>query len=239
MRRPLIGVTTYGRDEQNQFPLPAEYVDAVRRAGAIPVLLPPGERDTGRVLETINGLVLAGGGDIDPAVYGGARHEAIYMVDAERDRFEIDLVRRAVRTGLPTLGICRGMQMINVALGGTLHAHLPDVVGQKVSHRLPPREPTPHEILLDPQSRLARILGQARFSAASWHHQAVRELAAPLQAVGAAPDGVVEAVQLGGHPWLCAVQWHPELTAADEPLQQRLFDALVQAILDQTRTEGR
>ena len=229
MRQPIIGITTYGRDETNRFTLPAEYVDSIRRAGGTPVLLPPGESDCDRWLGLMDGLVLAGGGDIDPAAYGGRRHETVYMVDSERDASELALARKVLDNGVPTLGICRGVQIVNVALGGTLHEHLPDAVGDTVAHRSPSRDPTPHRVDLTEGSGLAAILGTLSFSAASWHHQAIRDVAPSLEVVAHAPDGVVEAFEMASHRWFYGVQWHPELTAADDPVQQRLFDALVEA----------
>ena len=136
---PFIGVTTYGRGPHNRFTLPAEYVDAVRRAGGIPLLLPPGEARLDAVLLLLKAVVLTGGGDLDPDLYGGKHHETIYMVEPERDRSEIELARRVFDLGVPTLAICRGSQLLNVCEGGSLIEHLPDVVGEEVSHRAPPR----------------------------------------------------------------------------------------------------
>ncbi len=226
---PIIGITTYGRDEKNHYTLPAEYVDAVNRAGGTPILLPPGEHAVDRWLATVDGVILAGGGDMNPELYDGDSHETIYMIDAERDGTEMMLAKRLLESSLPTLGICRGTQLINVALGGTLHNHLPDVVGEDVLHRLPPREPTPHRIAVTPGSKLAGVTQSTDFEAASWHHQAIDRVAAQLSVVAHAPDGVVEAVEKPDHPWLVAVQWHPELTAKDDPIQQRIFDNFVAA----------
>ncbi len=225
----LIGITTYGRDEDNRFPLPGEYVDSVRRAGGIPVLIPPGDVDPNALLSRVDALLLAGGGDLDPGHYQGRTHETVYMTDAERDSTELELARAVVERQFPTLCICRGIQVLNVALGGTLHEHLPDVVGDTINHRLPPREPTPHAIAVRPDSRLASIVGATEFSAASWHHQAIRDIAPELMVSAEAPDGTIEAVEMPEHPWLIAVQWHPELTAHQDETQQRLFDAFVQA----------
>jgi putative glutamine amidotransferase len=229
MRRPIIGITTYGRDEDNRFRLPSLYVDAVRRAGGIAVLLPPGDDPWDELFDVIDGLILAGGGDVDPSLYGGHPHETIYGVDAERDHSELALARRVAASEVPTLGICRGHQLINVALGGTLHEHLPDVVGGAVVHRLPPREATEHPISVDSRSRLAAVLGEQQFVAASWHHQAIRDAAKGLVPVARAPDGTIEGCELKSHPWLFTVQWHPELTAHASATQQRLFDSLVEA----------
>jgi putative glutamine amidotransferase len=229
MRRPIIGITTYGRDEDNRFRLPCLYVDAVRRAGGVAVLIPPGEEAGKEIFSVVDGVILAGGGDVDPALYGGRKHETIYSVDAERDKTELALVRHLVESSVPTLGICRGHQVINVALGGTLYEHLPDVMGDRVVHRLPPREPTEHSIVVAVESRLASLLGENSFAAASWHHQAIRKLADGLSAVAQAPDGTIEGCEMRSHPWFFSVQWHPELTAHVSPTQQRLFDSLIEA----------
>ena len=226
---PLIGLTTYHRNGDHKFDLPAEYVDAVRRGGGIPVLVPPGESRWEDVLQRLDAVVLTGGGDVSPEAYGGSDHPTLYMVDHERDASELSLARRAVDAGLPTLGICRGTQVLNVALGGTLVEHLPDVVGEEVSHRAPPREPIHHAVAVEPGSRLADVVGRLEFDCASWHHQSLKDVAPGLDVVAHAPDGTIEAVELVDHPWLIAVQWHPELTAADDATQQRLFDALAAA----------
>ena len=161
------------------------------------------------------------------------------MVDAERDLMDLALARMAIETGLPMLGICRGCQVINVALGGTLHEHLPDVYGESTLHRLPPCDPVPHPIRATAASRVAGIMGQAECLPSSWHHQAIRDVAPPLTVVAHAPDGVIEALEHPAHPWLIAVQWHPERTAAADPTQQRLFDALVEAARGHRHREPR
>lgn len=230
MTAPIVGITMYGRDGQGRYSLPADYVAAVERAGAVPVLIPPLPAHAQRYLELVDGLVLAGGGDLDPAHYGGNAHDTLYSIDAQRDALELELARRIVARRQPTLAICRGLQVLNVALGGTLIEHLPAVVGEDVLHRAPPREPTPHAVRLAPGSRLAAIAGTTECAPMSWHHQAIRTVAPGLEVVARAPDGTIEAVEAPAHPWLIAVQWHPELTAQRDPAQQRLFDALVQAI---------
>ncbi len=227
-RKPVIGLTSYGTIENPDYRVPAEYVHGVVRAGGVPLVLPTVSNEfVGRWLGLIDGLVLIGGGDIDPARYHGPVHETVYNVDAPRDAAELELAREVLQRRIPTLAICRGLQLVNTVLGGTLHAHLPDVYGEKVTHRAPPRVPIPHELRVDPHSRLAGQLGGTRLSAASWHHQAIDRLGEGLRAVAWADDGVIEAVELEEHPYLTAVQWHPELTAADDPAQQALFDELI------------
>ena len=190
-------------------------------------MVPPGESDLDRVLASVHGMVLSGGGDLDPISYGGDHHETVYMVDAERDVMEIELAKRVASANLPGLCICRGMQVLNVAFGGSLIEHLPDEVGEEVLHRAPPRDPIDHPVTVDPESHLASVLGTTEFSSKSWHHQAIRDVAAGFRVVARAADGTIEAIEHQGHERLLAVQWHPELDAADAPVHQRLFDELV------------
>lgn len=227
--RPLIGITTNGRWEM-YYKLRVEYVDAVRRAGGVPVMLPPGEPHLSDLLARLDGIVFSGGLDVDPRLYRGQDdHETLSRIDYERDGTEIDLIRELIALQLPMLFICRGIQILNVVLGGSLWEHVPDIVGDEILHRLPDKASTPHRVSVTPDSRLARIMGQTDVSTASWHHQAVRELAGGLNIIARAPDGIVEAIELVDRPELVAVQWHPELTAENDPNQQRLFDWLVNA----------
>lgn len=232
MSAPIIGITTYGRNEKNHFTLPAEYIESVRRAGGIPVLIPPGEDRTNDLLKRLDGLILAGGGDLDPKCYQGEPHQTIAMVDLERDNSELELTKVVLTKKIPVLCICRGVQVLNVALGGTLIEHLPDVVGEEVIHRRTLHQFTKHVVSVEADSKLAQIMGQAQATTASWHHQAVRSIAPGLEIAARAPDGTIEALERPDHPWLVAVQWHPEITAAQDPGQQRIFDALVQAALE-------
>jgi putative glutamine amidotransferase len=233
-RRPIIGITTYGpsapaEGELPAFSLPARYVDAVVAAGGVPVLLGASALPTEDALEILDALVIAGGGDISPEVYGGSTHETIYSVNPARDSFELRVASRALeRRDLPTLGICRGMQIMNIALGGDLTPHLPDVFGDSVLHRLPPRVPTTHSVRIERTGAFAEIFAEAELPVCSWHHQAVRKLGRGLRATAHAPDGVIEAVVLEGHPFALGVQWHPEMQAADDPRQLRIFQALVE-----------
>lgn len=223
-----IGITTYARDEEGRYSIPGLYLDAVRAAGGIPILLTPGETQVESLLSQVNGLLLAGGGDVNPDRYGSSGHPEVYAVDEERDVLEFKLVSWALEQQLPLLGICRGLQVINVALGGTLIEHLPDVIEDKTAHCLVPRAPTEHAIKLAADSRLAGIYQETHFSAASWHHQAIGDVAPGLTIVGRAPDGTIEALEMANHPELIAVQWHPELTAATDPIQQRIFATFIE-----------
>jgi len=223
-----IGITTYARDQDGRYSVPGLYLDAVRAAGGVPILLAPGEAAWESLLTKIDGLLLAGGGDVNPDRYGSSGHTEVYGVDQERDAFEFQLVPWAIGNQLPLLGICRGLQVINVALGGTLIEHLPDEIGDEITHRLPPRLPVDHAIELTPASRLAEIYQQTVFSAASSHHQAIRDVAPQLTIAARAPDDTIEALEMAEHPGLIAVQWHPEMTAAKDPLQQQLFSAFIE-----------
>jgi putative glutamine amidotransferase len=227
---PLIGITTYGRNHEDEFTLPAVYVEAVRRAGGIPLLIAPGELQLDALLAALDGVILSGGGDLDPAYYGSPGHATVYMIDAERDATELELARRIAASGAPTLCICRGLQVLNVALGGTLIEHLPDVVAGSIEHRQEPGSPTEHTLTILPETQLAGLLQAGPMHAVSWHHQAIRTVAPGLTIAAQAEDGTIEAVEDPNHPWLIAIQWHPEMSAATDPRQQQLFDAFVAAV---------
>ena len=228
---PLVGITAYQPNEHGRFELPAEYVSAVRRAGAVPVVIPPAETDLDGLLARLDGVVLAGGGDIDPARYGAAeRHETIDFVDHARDELELALAQRVLDEGVPTLAVCRGLQVVNVALGGTLHQHLPEAVGSDVPHRQEPKWGHRHVVEAEVGSLVAETMGAHQVEPACWHHQGIDRPGVGLSITAWGADGVIEAVELAGHPWLVAVQWHPEMTADEDATQQALFDGLVQAI---------
>ena len=229
-RRPsLVGISSYARagTEVQAFSLPTGYVDAVRRAGAAPIILPPGEREPQALLDLLSAVIISGGGDINPKAYGGRHHETVYSVCEERDEFEFALTRAALAdTRVPMLCICRGLQVLNVVCGGTLHVHLPEHYGERVPHRTMPRHTSMHSVRIDPDSRLAHILGGSEAHVRSWHHQAIEKLGDGLRPVAWAEDGVIEAVEHVAHPWCIGVQWHPEMQL-DDAGQQRLFRALI------------
>jgi putative glutamine amidotransferase len=224
----IVGISSYARaGTPPAFSIPTGYIDAVRRAGAVPIVLPPGEPEPESLLGTISALIVSGGGDISPRAYGGRHHETVYSVCEERDAFEFALTRAALAdTRVPMLCICRGLQVLNVVCGGTLHVHLPDHYGERVAHRLPPRDTSVHPVEIDPNSRLAHILGATTAQVRSWHHQGIDRVGEGLRPVAWAEDGVVEAVEHVEHPWCIAVQWHPEMQL-DDAAQRRLFEALV------------
>jgi putative glutamine amidotransferase len=238
MKLPVIGLTTYGRFEisyqtthyDEWFAIPTLYVDAVRRAGGVPILLPPGEEDWHAILAIVDGVILIGGSDIHPQNYGGdGSHPLLGKSDSERDAAEISLARALLGDRKrPSLFICRGLQVANVALGGSLHEDIGDVVGEDI-HRGADKYWAVQPLAVQAGSMLAGIMGETAVATYSGHHQAIKVLGHGLQVTAVAPDGIIEAVELPGHPWFIAVQWHPEKSAAKDPTQQRIFDALVQA----------
>jgi putative glutamine amidotransferase len=229
-KRPTIGITTYGPEgELDVCSLPRAYAEAVAAAGGVGVLLAATAAPAADVLDSLDGLIVAGGGDIAPDSYGGAGHETVYSVNPARDAFEIALVKGALeRSDLPLLGICRGMQVMNIVLGGDLEPHLPDVYGEKVLHRLPPRQPTTHEVRVERGGVFGELYPEREFPVCSWHHQALRKLGAGVSVTAHAPDGVIEAMVLVGHPFALGVQWHPEMQFANDRRQLAPFAALVE-----------
>jgi putative glutamine amidotransferase len=240
----LIAVAAYhlGNDRVARWPdggygVPAPYLDALRRAGARTAIIAPGEPgEIEDLLEPFDGVLLCGGGDVDPGRYGAEPDTAHnYGVEPDRDAFEIALLREADRRHLPALCICRGMQVMNVAYGGTLRQHLPDEPGL-LEHGVPLEgSATTHDVTPVRGTLLSATTKSATpLRCASHHHQGVDRVAEGLRAVGHSPDGLVEAIEREGADlnrdttWILGVQWHPEETAAADPSQQRLFDAFVQ-----------
>ena len=209
------------------------YIRAVRRAGGTPVLIPPGLNgdELATLRRRLDGLLFTGGGDIDPALFNGKPHPRVYDIDPERDALEISLVQMAAESQWPFLGICRGIQVINVALGGTLYTDIADQHPGAQRHDWYPNIPRnhlAHPVTLEPTSRLAGILAGPIVSTNSLHHQGLEQIAPSLAVTGLAPDGIVEAVEISGHPFAVGVQWHPEWLQED-PVMRDLFKALVDA----------
>ncbi|MEA2149939.1 MAG: putative glutamine amidotransferase [Solirubrobacteraceae bacterium] len=233
MARPTIGICTplerarWAAWDLDAFVLPRSYVDAVHRAGALALLLAPDPalaEDPDEILDRIDGLMLVGGADLDPRSYGAKAHPLTIGSVPERDAFEIALADRALARDLPVLGICRGMQVLNVARGGTLHQHLPEVVGHEEHRRvLGSFDGADHDVRLAAGSLAARAAGEERHATKSHHHQAVDRVGEGLVVTGwAEMDELPEAIELPGSRFALGVQWHPE---ADET--SRLIAALV------------
>ena len=235
--KPIIGITTYGRNEvpidsryyDAYYAVPAAYVDAVRRAGGVAVLLAPGEVDWTHALAALDGLVITGGADIEPARYGGDNeHPDLTRLAPDRDASDFALLQTLLdRVDAPTLCICRGMQVLNVALGGSMHEHIPDVQPVDI-HRGDDDGWTVQPLTALADSKVATAMQAQQVATFSGHHQAVKKVAADLRVTATAPDGIIEALEHTAHPWLVGVQWHPECSAHEDETQQRLFDALVE-----------
>jgi putative glutamine amidotransferase len=206
------------------------YLEAIQRAGADAVIVPPiplDEAEAAARLGRFDGLLLVGGGDIDPVLYGQEPHPETGHVNPIRDGFEIPLLRAAIDRGLPTLCICRGVQVLNVTLGGTLHQHISDREDLVAHRNSDGSDGVLHEVRLQPGSRCMKALGGAeRVQTFSHHHQALDQLGTGLVPVGWADDDLLEAVELDDG-WVLGLQWHAEATAASDPNQQAVFDALV------------
>jgi len=235
MPKPLIGLTTTctpRRAHPAIYGTNRPYAEAVLQAGGLPVLIPndPSDNDLDLLLTRLDGVLFTGGYDIDPACYGHPPHPEIEKPDAERDRVEIYLVRAMVQSSRPFFGICRGCQVINVALGGNLYEHLPEQLpgNLHLENHAKPRDHLAHAIHVQPGSRLAAILPAGESWVNSLHHQGVRDIASGLRVTATAPDGLVEAFELPGHPFALAVQWHPEELQAQESMRS-LFGAFIQA----------
>ncbi len=226
--RPVIGITTYGEDKDKHFHLPREYTDAVRRAGGLPILLTPGEDNIEQLFDLVDGIIFAGGGDFDAALFQQKPHATIDRVDPERDRFEMALAKYVLGKSKPVLGICRGFQLLNIATGGDLIQHLPDEVKELIPHRSDNNEEVKHEVKLKEGCRLQDIFEKTSLKIVSKHHQGVDKISEDWEVVGHSEDGVVEAMEHKKHPWMMAVLWHPEL-ALDDPDNQKIVQALVEA----------
>jgi putative glutamine amidotransferase len=229
--RPVVGITLGDGDRPGYHSMRADYVRCVERSGAAPLVLPPvAPEHAAALLDRLDGLVLSGGVDLDPSLYGQPRHPKLGRVDRERDDFELALTREALRRDLPTLAICRGQQVLNVATGGTLYQDLPSQLEGAVGHDASGRRTRlSHTVEIEPGSKLAEILGRGPVSVNSFHHQAVDRLGAGLVVCGRSPDGVIEAVEMEERTFVVGVQWHPESFWNEAASFQALFDAHVAA----------
>lgn len=238
-QRPLIGLTTYRKTAAQTNPvalyaLMPSYVEAVIAAGGVPLLIPLGldEIALRTLLAWLDGLVLPGGGDIAGEQYDSAYPHYIFDIDTERDRVELFLAREAVAMDKPLLAICRGHQVLNVALGGSLYEDVLRLMPTAIKHDYwgeYPRNFLSHEVVVDASSALAHRLGQSRLHVNSLHHQGIRDLAPGLVATAHAPDGLIEAIEVPGRRFAIGVQWHPENLIADAPPMLALFRGLIEA----------
>jgi len=223
--KPVVGITTYltpaawGAWNQEAALVPAAYVRAIERAGGVPLLVPPGAAYD-ETLDRVDGIVFSGGSDLDPELYGASAHEETVGIFRERDDYELGLMRAALERDVPVLAICRGSQVLNVALGGDLEQHVPDRVGTDV-HKETPGVFAEHDVTVLPETRLGEILGD-RVDVKSHHHQGYGQLGSGLREAARAPDGTVEALEDPSRRFTLGVLWHPE-----EGDDLALFEALV------------
>jgi putative glutamine amidotransferase len=240
MSRPLIGITASSIEQRGSafgevYTLTRKYAEGVLRTGGVPVIVPYNldEESLQVLFERLDGLLLSGGGDIDPATYGEPAHPATNEIEVDRDRVELALARGGVEKGKPFLAICRGIQVLNVALGGTLIQDIPSEVPDALEHSfergIVERGYHAHPVKIAADSRLAQVMQTESAQANSWHHQAIKQAASTLQVTAYAPDGVIEAVEVPGRRFAIGVQWHPEWLFEDQPEQRRLFEGLVAA----------
>lgn len=236
MTPPIIGITVSRNFENYQFynQNPSVYAEAIVRAGGLPLLVPV-EFPLASIkllITTIDGLLISGGDDVDYRLYGGEAHPTIEGICQQRDQLEMELLKGAIQAKKPVLGICRGIQLINVALGGTLFTHIPAQFTTDLVHSTPEengRSSLVHEVELEANSKLGRIIGLKRFQVNSFHHQAIQIPAPDLRVTARASDGLIEAVELADNPFgVIGIQWHPECLLAIES-QLKIFKAFTAA----------
>jgi putative glutamine amidotransferase len=233
--KPMIGITTHQSTNANGQPtilLMQAYVNSVIQAGGAPVLIPSLIAEDGwdAVYSRLDGILFSGGGDIALEYSPGEPHPRIDGVDPARDSIELKMVQTAASDGKPFLGICRGCQVVNVALGGTLYTHIPDQLPNALDHSYPGNMRTVlvHEVRLEEGTHVAEIHGEPILEVNSLHHQGLKDIAPSLRVAGYAPDGLVEAIELPNHPFALAVQWHPEWLT-DQESTRNLFRKFVEA----------
>jgi len=231
MTKPLIGI---GSDVQSS---PGKrdrafvfttYVDSLRRAGAIPVLIPPQPENAREIVDQLDGVLLAGGDDCDPAIYGEERHPTVEPMDPRRQSNDLSLAKMARERGIPTLGICLGLQMMNVAAGGSLVQDIDSHMETDIQHVSEPENRVRHDIVVEKGTKLASILGSRELNVNSSHHQAINKVPDDLKITAHAPDGIVEGLEDPRHPFYVGVQWHPEDMKGEDSASS-LFGAFVEA----------
>lgn len=230
--KPVIGLIPLVDEARESLWMLPGYMDGVEEAGGLPVMLPltADPADLERLCGFCDGFLLTGGHDVSPSVYGAQRLPVCGELCPDRDAMETALLSRAMARGKPVLGICRGIQLVNAALGGTLWQDLPSQRPSAVEHhQTPPYDKPAHEVSLLPGTPLRALLGAERIVVNSYHHQGLRDLAPGLRPMATAPDGLVEAVWHPEQPFLWAVQWHPEFAWRTQPAARAVFAAFVRA----------
>jgi putative glutamine amidotransferase len=248
MSRPVIGITA-SIDRRSAvfgetYTLARKYAEAVIQAGGAPLIMQHNLDDNSlqAVLDRLDGVVLSGGGDVDPVLFGEEAHPATREIEPDRDRVELTLARWLLERDMPFLAICRGIQVLNVALGGSLVQDIPSQVPEALPHsfdrQTTPRDYLAHPVKIDPSSQLARVMQLEGAPTNSWHHQSIKQAADRLQVTAIAPDGVIEAVEVPGQRYAIGVQWHPEWLFEARAEQRRLFEELVRVSTDRPRING-
>lgn len=242
-RRPVIGIATQTLpgvpgERQACWLMGRSYVEELRKVGAVPWLIPlvPHDTDTlHEIFDRLDGVFITGGVDVDPGSYGEAKSPLCGTTDADRDAVEIALLKHALERRLPVFAVCRGIQILNVACGGTLYQDVTAQVPAALKHdyfptpEQPSRKYLAHDVVVEQRSRLGRIIGESLVPVNSMHHQAIKDLAPNLTATAHAPDGIIEGVEGAGDQYLVAVQWHPEELTESHPGQARLFTSFADA----------
>jgi putative glutamine amidotransferase len=248
--KPIIGITpspikeTSASGTHERYSLSSAYVNAVLAAGGIPFILAPQDGNADRILAIVDGLLFSGGADLDPAIYGDAEvHPKTYDVHPLRDRFEIELIRGAIERDIPTFCVCRGIQVLNVALGGSLYQDVSDQFDSTILHRqqeagYESNQPS-HDVAAEPESLLADTYGSIRIPVNSYHHQAVKDAAPGLNVSARSTDGLVESVEMPNRAFVLGVQWHPEMLFQEHEEHLAPFRQLIAAATSRRLAEAR
>jgi putative glutamine amidotransferase len=239
MTKPIIGIGSdvlQRKGERDRAFAFTTYVESLRRAGAVPVVIPPQPENADAIVDGLDGILLAGGEDCDPTVYGEDAHPTVEPMDPRRQTNDLTLARVARERGIPTLGICLGVQMMNVAAGGTLIQDIDSEMRTDIEHASEPSDRHRHDVLIEDHTRLAEIVGESELNVNSSHHQAIRHVGQGLRVTALAPDGIIEGIEDPSHPFYVGVQWHPE-DMPTEKSAESLFGAFVDAARRYAKTK--